>query len=211
MPRSVFTYLKYGDVAQGLERCLHKAEVGGSIPPIATKLDSGLSWVFLFAIINLDLKLYLPMKKLLISLALPLLTGFAGSFFTMNSIPTWYATLNRPELAPPNWIFGPVWTTLYLLMGYACYLIWKSNHKQKKQALTLYGIQLGLNAIWSPIFFGAQNFAYSLGVIALLDLTVIATMISFSKINKKASMLLLPYLAWILFASYLNYQFFILN
>jgi len=151
------------------------------------------------------------MKKLLTSLALPLLTGFAGSFFTMPAIQGWYATLTRPSIAPPNWVFGPVWTALYLMMGYAFYLVWKSDHKKKTLAMGLFLFQLVLNGIWSPIFFGAENLALALGVIIALDIAVIATMLVFCKISKKATYLLIPYLAWILFATFLNYRFFILN
>lgn len=151
------------------------------------------------------------MKKLVISLLLPLATGFLGSFSTMSSIEGWYARLNQPTLAPPNWVFGPVWTTLYLMMGYAFFLIWKSDYKKKSLALGVFLLQLVLNGIWTPIFFGAENLALALGVIIALDIAVIATIILFYKIKKPAAYLLLPYLAWTLFASYLNYQFLMLN
>ncbi|MBI4035391.1 tryptophan-rich sensory protein, partial [Candidatus Daviesbacteria bacterium] len=89
--------------------------------------------------------------KLILSIGLCLGAGIAGSFFTISSIPTWYATLNKPILSPPNWVFGPVWTTLYIMMGVALYLVWTSKSKVKQNALNLFFVQLGLNALWSII------------------------------------------------------------
>ena len=99
-----------------------------------------------------------------------LLAGGLGTIFTISAIPTWYATLIKPPFSPPNWLFGPVWTVLYLLMGIALYMIWQKGTKRPKQreALMLFGVQLFLNAIWSPIFFGARNLFLALIVIALM-------------------------------------------
>ena len=106
--------------------------------------------------------------KLLVSLLLPQFAGGLGAVFTLNSVKEWYLTINRPEWNPPNWIFGPVWTTLYVLMGVASYLIWKSDHPEKRKVLTLYFIQLGFNALWSPAFFGAQS--PMLGLVVIIPL-----------------------------------------
>ena len=88
--------------------------------------------------------------KLFVSLLLPQIAGGLGAFFTLSSVQSWYLTLNKPSWNPPSWLFGPVWTTLYVLMGIACFLIWKSEHPSKKQVLTLYFLQLFLNFLWSP-------------------------------------------------------------
>ena len=107
--------------------------------------------------------------------------GVIGSFFTIPAIPTWYQTLNKPGFSPPNWVFGPVWTTLYFLMGLALYLIW-----QKKKGWTIFAIQLALNVLWSAVFFGAHSIFGGLVVIVCLWLTILATIASFWKISRPA-------------------------
>lgn len=151
------------------------------------------------------------MKKLIISILLPFSAAIVGSLFTSSAIETWYTTLTRPSLAPPNWIFGPVWTLLYLLMGISFYLIWKNKSALKKLAIKLFLVQMVLNVAWSPLFFGAHQIRWALVLIIFLDIFVALTIWQFQKIDKRAAWLLCPYLAWILFASYLNYQFFLLN
>jgi tryptophan-rich sensory protein len=98
-------------------------------------------------------------KRLIISLALPQLAGMVGSLFTVSAIPTWYATLQRPNFSPPNWLFGPAWITLYILMGISAYLIWQKveQNKTARGALWLFWVHLVFNASWSIIFFGLQN------------------------------------------------------
>lgn len=156
-------------------------------------------------------------SKLLISLALPQLAGLIGSLFTSSVIPTWYATLNRPSLSPPNWIFGPVWTTLFVLMGIAFYLVWTKwavlpwTKRQKRLAVVLFGAQLVLNTLWSIIFFGLQSPGGALIEIVFLWLAIAATIITFAKISRPAAWLLVPYIAWVSFASYLNYAIWSLN
>ena len=142
-----------------------------------------------------------------------LLAGGLGTIFTISAIPTWYATLIKPPFSPPNWLFGPVWTVLYLLMGIALYMIWQKGTKRPKQreALMLFGVQLFLNAIWSPIFFGARNLFLALIVIALMWIFILKTILAFGKISKTASYLLYPYIAWVSFASILNFSVWILN
>lgn len=151
--------------------------------------------------------------RLLISIAVCELVGVAGSIFTFSAIPTWYVTLAKPRFSPPNWVFGPAWTTLYLLMGIAFYLVWTSraDTKMKRWAMAMFGIQLLLNAIWSPIFFGLQSPAWALVCIISLWCAIIATIFVFSRISRVAVLLLLPYLAWVSFAMYLNYSIWVLN
>ncbi|MFC1625546.1 TspO/MBR family protein [Patescibacteria group bacterium] len=141
------------------------------------------------------------------------LAGILGSVFTISSIPTWYAGLIKPSFNPPGWLFGPVWTILYTLMGISLFLIWKKgfNKKRVKDAIVIFAIQLGLNAIWSPIFFGLKNTLLALFVIVVLLFFLLRTIFSFYKINKTASYLLIPYLLWSSFATVLNFSIWFLN
>jgi tryptophan-rich sensory protein len=151
--------------------------------------------------------------KLSLSVLIPLLIGFIGSYFTAPAIPEWYAGLNKPSLNPPNWIFAPVWTILYIFMGVAFFLVWKETTETRRKiiAFAFFGAQLVLNLTWSIFFFGMKNPELALMNIILLVIALIATMISFYKISKKTLYLLIPYLLWISFASYLNYQIIVLN
>ena len=146
-------------------------------------------------------------RHFIISLALPQIAGLIGSFFTISAIPTWYAVLEKPGFSPPNWIFGPVWILLYILMGVSVYLIWQKD----KSATWLFWIHLFFNAIWSIIFFGLQNPGLALVNIIIIWLLIIVLIIKFWKINKWASYLLFPYLFWVSFASLLNYYIWYLN
>lgn len=151
--------------------------------------------------------------KLLVSIGVCLLAGFIGSIFTFQAIPTWYATLNRPSIAPPNWIFGPVWTTLYILMGIALYLVWEKglDKKEVKIGLIWFAIQLILNTKWSFLFFGMHSPLYGLVAIVFLWFSILLTIIYFFKVSKAAGWLLVPYILWVSFAAYLNYSFWLLN
>lgn len=151
--------------------------------------------------------------KLVIAIVVSELAGIIGSVFTVSAIPNWYSTLVKPELNPPSWVFGPVWTTLYALMGIAAFLVWKNGWERKdvKMALGVFGIQLFLNAIWSIIFFGLHSPAWALVDIVLLWFTIVWTMVVFYKISKPAMYLLVPYLLWVSFATYLNYAIWTLN
>ncbi|MBM3206111.1 MAG: tryptophan-rich sensory protein [Candidatus Staskawiczbacteria bacterium] len=149
--------------------------------------------------------------KLIICITISESAGILGSFFTISAIPTWYASLQKPFLNPPAWIFGPVWVTLYLLMGISLWLIWKSDSKEKKKAIRLFLIQLVLNAIWSPIFFGGQSIGGALAVIVLLWAVIVLAILVFTRISKVAAWLLIPYILWVSFAGYLNFMLFILN
>lgn len=157
------------------------------------------------------MKVQIP--KLIISILIPLIAGFIGSVFTSPAIPTWYASLARPSFNPPNGVFAPVWTTLFILMGMALYLVWQQGFgkKEVKKALTIFGVQLVLNILWSILFFGLRNPSLALVDIVLLWVLILATMLSFAKISKPAAWLLIPYLAWVSFASILNFAIWKLN
>ncbi len=152
-------------------------------------------------------------KKLIISLVLPQLAGFIGSIFTASAIPGWYAGLEKPSFNPPNWIFGPVWTLLFLLMGISFYLIWNKGLKGKesKIAVIIFAIQLALNALWSIIFFGFHSPGVALVEIIFLWIAILFTITTFSKISKTAAYLLLPYILWVSFAAILNFSILIIN
>lgn len=152
--------------------------------------------------------------KLISSIAICLLIGSLGSFFTASAVTTWYAYLVKPPFSPPSFIFAPVWTVLYVLMGISFYLIWdkKINGNRKiDTAIKLFWTQLALNAIWSPIFFGAKKLFLAFLVIVLMWFFIRKTIIAFGKIDKKASRLLYPYLAWVSFAVILNFSVWLLN
>jgi len=143
-----------------------------------------------------------------------LVVGYFSGIVTRNSIETWYPTLVKPSFNPPNWLFPPVWTTLYILMGIAAGLIWNRIEFEKeavKRALLFFAIQLGLNALWSYLFFGFHNILLALVELVLLWLILYETYLSFKKINKIAGYLLLPYLAWLTFAGVLNASIWQLN
>ena len=151
--------------------------------------------------------------KLLFAIILCNMAGIIGSLFTFSAIPTWYATLIKPEFNPPNWIFGPVWTTLYILMGVSLYLIWKQYEKGKnaKPALTIFSAQLVLNALWSILFFGLQSPLYGLICIIPLWISIAAMIAKFYPLSRNAALLQIPYLLWVSFATILNLFIWMLN
>ena len=151
--------------------------------------------------------------KLFSSLVLCLGTGMAGSFFTRASLSEWYLQLQKPWFNPPGWIFGPVWTVLYIMMGLSLYLVWSipETNAFRRRSLWIFAIQLFLNFSWSVAFFGFRNPGLGLGVILLLILSISLNIYYFSKISKAASFLLCPYLGWVLFASVLNFSIWNLN
>lgn len=151
--------------------------------------------------------------KLLVSITLPLLAGFIGSIFTTSSIPVWYVGLTKPMLTPPAWVFAPVWTTLYILMGFAAYLVWLKgwNEKGVRAALGVYMLQLVLNTLWSVVFFGLRNPGAALIEMVFLWVSIVATIVLFAKISKPAAWILSPYILWVSFAAYLNYSIWALN
>ncbi len=137
------------------------------------------------------------------------LIGNIGSLATLSQITTWYAALNKPWFNPPSGIFGPVWTILFALMGIALYLVWQQ--KNNKRALTLFGVQLALNALWSFIFFGWHQPGWAFIEIVIMWIAILATIIEFHKISKTAAWLMVPYLAWVTFASVLTFAVWQLN
>ncbi|MGC2196232.1 MAG: TspO/MBR family protein [Terriglobales bacterium] len=135
-----------------------------------------------------------------------------GSFFTSTSVGTWYSQLRRPVWTPPNWIFGPVWTTLYLMMAISAWLVWRdSDWTSSRFALALFAIQLALNTLWSIVFFGMRKVGPAFGEILLLWMMIIATAVAFFPLSLLAAWLLLPYIVWVAFASYLNFRIWQLN
>jgi tryptophan-rich sensory protein len=152
--------------------------------------------------------------RLVVSLALPFLAGMIGSLFTMPSILTWYAGLHKPFFNPPNWIFGPVWTILYVMMGIAVFLIWEKRRAQTKTvdlALGLFALQLLLNTSWSIVFFGWHQIGLGLVNIVLLWLAILLCIIRFYPISRLAAWLLGPYIVWVSFAAVLNFAIMVLN
>jgi tryptophan-rich sensory protein len=142
-----------------------------------------------------------------------LTVGYLSGIVTRESITTWYPTLVKPFFNPPNWIFAPVWTLLYIMMGIAAGLVWTSEFEQKtvKKALGFFAIQLGLNALWSYLFFGLHNPLLALIEIVLLWLMIFETYNQFKKIDKVSGFLMIPYLAWVSFATILNASIWWLN
>jgi tryptophan-rich sensory protein len=132
--------------------------------------------------------------------------GAVGSFFTGPAIPTWYASLTKPSFNPPNWVFGPVWTLLYILMGIAAYLVWRRGFgdPQARIALVFFLVQLVLNAAWSALFFGLQSPPAALAEIIVLWVAILVTTVLFWRVTPLSGVLLLPYLGWVSFASILN-------
>ncbi len=151
--------------------------------------------------------------KLVASIVACQCAGLIGSAFTTPSIPTWYASLNKPLFTPPNWLFAPAWITLYLLMAIAAYLVWRKglNTSGVTRALVIFLVQLVLNALWSVVFFGFQAPLWGVVVIILLWVAILLTMLKFFKISRAAGALMLPYILWVIFASILNISIWLLN
>lgn len=150
-------------------------------------------------------RMWIPMLSFT---ALPHVGGIFGGLITRKEVKTWYTTLNKPSWRPPNAAFPVVWTTLYTGMGYGSYLVWKELGGFTQDALVplgLYGMQLALNWAWTPIFFGAHKIKLAMIEIVMLTGTVAATMVSWYPISRTATLLMVPYLAWLCLASSLNY------
>ncbi|WP_340064543.1 TspO/MBR family protein [Ascidiimonas aurantiaca] len=151
--------------------------------------------------------------KIVIAVGVCLLIGFVSGFATQSSVNDWYVTLNKPVFNPPNWIFAPVWTVLYILMGIAAGLVWIRGfyHVWVKTALYHFGFQLLLNGLWSIVFFGFKEPAWAFLVILALLVLIILTIKWFRVVSKTASYLLIPYLLWVCFATVLNFSIWQLN
>lgn len=157
--------------------------------------------------------------RLILSIAKTQGAGIIGALFTASAIPAWYATLEKSPLNPPNWVFGPAWTTLYFLMGIAVFLVWSSyaqtpdgeEKKKRRNALIIFDTQLALNVLWSILFFGFQSPFFALLEIIVLWSMIVWTIAAFLPISRIAAYLLVPYIAWVSFAAYLNYAIWMLN
>lgn len=150
-------------------------------------------------------------KQMLISIGIPLiLVGGLTSLLTMNSMQI-YSEINQPKLSPPGWLFPIVWTILFILMGISSYIVWNSNSGNKLLGLTVYAAQLIVNFTWSLVFFNGQKYNLAVFIILILLGLIILNIYLFSKINKLAGWLLVPYLLWVAFATYLNIAIAILN
>ena len=174
--------------------------------------------------------------KLIVSLAISQIAGWIGSLFTLPAINSWYSTLTKSDLTPPSWVFGPVWTMIFLLIGVSLFIVWK-NHWQVRNALlvakgkswnpwtrrfwsgdwqeanivAIFWIQLGLNVLWSYIFFGLRQPGLAFFEIIALWFSILYLIINFYRVSKTAAWLLLPYILWVTFAGYLNFVIWIWN
>lgn len=160
----------------------------------------------------------LPRDRPLLTLGLAILlvevVGASGAVFTAQGLAGWYGTLERPALAPPNWVFGPVWTALFALIGAAAWLVWRradESPRKVRLAAIAFAAQFALNLAWSAAFFGLRRIGVALVVIVLLWLLIAATISTFARVDRRAGALLVPYLLWVSFATYLNYGFWLLN
>jgi tryptophan-rich sensory protein len=150
------------------------------------------------------------LKSLIVCILIPLGVGALAAMLTGNNM-NFYQDLVQPPLSPPGWIFPIVWTILYILMGISSWLIYISDSFYRKSALTVYAVQLAVNFFWSIIFFNLQMFLFAFIWLLLLLALIIVTIAAFSRINKTAALLLVPYLLWVCFAGYLNFGVYLLN
>lgn len=137
-------------------------------------------------------------------LLLNAVVAFGGSLASTSGVDGWYADADKPAWTPPNWVFGPVWTVLYVVMAVAAWLIWRRHGRAATTALVLYGVQLALNAAWTPVFFGAEQLGLGLAIILALEVALVATIVAFHRLTPWVAWLLGPYLAWVLYATTLN-------
>ena len=154
-----------------------------------------------------------PIYKFIIAVLIPLAVGSLAGYFTASSVNGWYTTLVKPSFNPPNWLFAPVWTSLYIMMGIALFLVWNSGAAEdvKSTAVTLYIVQLALNFLWSFVFFYAQQPGWALVNIILMWIFIFLTILWFGKISSLSAWLLVPYICWVSFATVLNFAIWKLN
>jgi benzodiazapine receptor len=156
-----------------------------------------------------------PVKiiKLVLSIIVCQLAGVVGSVFTTPAIPNWYAALKKPPFTPPNWLFSPVWITLFAVMGLSAFLVWRKGWDEEgvKTALGIFVIQLILNALWSVMFFGLRSPLTGLVEIVFLWIAILVTVLYFQRISTTAGILLVPYILWVSFAAVLNFSIWRLN
>ena len=152
--------------------------------------------------------------KLIIDIIIPVAVGAISGFFTSSNVNTWFPTIVKPSFNPPSWLFAPVWTTLYVMMGIALFLVWKNESvakSLKQKAIIFFAIQMTLNFLWSFTFFEMHEIGWAVVNILLLWIFIIATIFSFAPISKTAAWLLVPYISWVSFASILNIAIWQLN
>lgn len=155
-----------------------------------------------------------PWIALVLSVLAVEVVGASGAVFTAQGLNVWYGTLTQPVIAPPNWVFGPVWTTLFVLLGVAIWLVWRQAQAQPglvRTAFFVFVLHFAFNLGWSAAFFGLQNIALGLAVIGVLWVLIVATIRAFGRVDSRAALLLVPYLLWVSFATVLNYRFWVLN
>ncbi|HEY6716565.1 MAG TPA: TspO/MBR family protein [Reyranella sp.] len=149
---------------------------------------------------------------LVLFVALCLGIGALGASVTATSVDTWYAGLVKPSFNPPDEVFGPVWTVLYILMGVAAWRVWRSADRDTTRGpLTLFALQLAINLGWTVVFFGLHKIASAVATIVVLDVAVLVTMLAFRSVDRLAALLMLPYVAWVAFATVLNVAIWRLN
>ena len=151
--------------------------------------------------------------KIIIAVAIPVAVGAVSGFFTFSGVQSWYQTLNKPSWNPPDRIFGPVWTTLYVMMGIGLYQVWRSDSSGvlKKKAIALFAAQLILNFFWSFIFFNQHQIGWAFIEIMVMWIFILLTIFAFAQVSKTAAWLLVPYISWVSFAAILNYTIWQLN
>jgi tryptophan-rich sensory protein len=155
-----------------------------------------------------------PILALALSILVVELVGVSGSVFTVQGLGEWYDSLVWPAVAPPNWVFGPVWTVLFALMGTGLWLVWRRTGEAPgdvRVAVVVFVVHFAFNLGWSAAFFGLQEIGLGLAVIAVLWVLIVATMWAFDRVDRRAALLLVPYLLWVSFAAFLNYRFWVLN
>jgi translocator protein len=151
--------------------------------------------------------------RLIISIVCTVCLGLLGGIFTAPQIQGWFLHLNKPSWNPPNWLFAPVWTTLYVLMGIAFYLVWKTKAGEdtKRWAIIIFIVQFALNVLWSFIFFKEHRMGWAFADIVILWMAIVCSIIGFSRIHTTAAWLLVPYICWVSFAAVLNYAIWQMN
>lgn len=155
---------------------------------------------------------FVDIVVLVLLVALCLGIGALGAAVTATSVEGWYADLIKPSFNPPNQVFGPVWTVLYILMGVAAWRVWRSADRDATRGpLTLFALQLALNLGWSVVFFGLQKIAAAVATIVVLDVAILVTTLAFRTVDRLAALLMVPYLAWAAFATVLNVGIWRLN
>lgn len=149
---------------------------------------------------------------LIVFVGLCLAVGALGGWVTAGSVKTWYPTIAKPWFTPPDWVFGPVWTVLYVMMGVAAWRVWsRASARARREPLALFALQLALNLAWSVVFFGAHRIGGAVVVIVTLEAAILATLIAFRRVDGLAATLLLPYALWVAFAAVLNIAVWRLN